>query len=88
MCRKHKSKVLRRLKELRLWRHAQTISRILMLGHVEPRNLRSMTFLFVCVSIGFVINKVIVVGVVYNPILDEVLNLITYFSFSFGSHIR
>jgi fructose-1,6-bisphosphatase/inositol monophosphatase family enzyme len=29
-------------------------------------------FPFVCVSIGLVINKVPVVGVVYNPILDEV----------------
>ena len=40
-------------------------------------------FPFVCVSIGLVINKVPAVGVVYNPILDEVLNPITYFSLSF-----
>lgn len=86
MCRKHKLKVLRRLDELRLWRHARTISRILVLGHVEPHNLRNMTLLFVCLSIGLVINKVIVVGVVYNTVLDKVLNHL--FSFSFGSHIR
>ncbi len=29
-------------------------------------------FPFVCVSIGLIINKVPAVGVVYNPILDEV----------------
>jgi hypothetical protein len=40
-------------------------------------------FPFVCVSIGLVINKVPAVGVVYNPILDEVLNPITYFLLSF-----
>lgn len=44
--------------------------------------------LFVCVSFGLFINKVIVVGVEYNPILDEVLNWITYFPISFGSHTK
>jgi len=37
---------------------------------------------------GLFINKVIVVGVEYNPILDEVLNQITYFPISFESHIE
>lgn len=46
-------------------------------------------FPFVCVSIGLVINKVPAVGVVYNPILDEVLNPITYFSLSvLGAWLR
>ena len=57
---KHKSKSLRRLEELRLRGHAPTISRILELGHAEPRSMRNMRC--VCVLIGLVINKVLDVG--------------------------
>ena len=83
-------KILRRLEEFRLRRHVPTISRILESGHAKPRNLRKKikNSLFVCVSFGLFINKVIVVGVEYNPILDEVLNWITYFPISFGSHTK
>lgn len=56
--------------------------------HAKPCNLRNMRFFFICVSIGLVMNTILVVGVMYDLILDEVLNPNTYESFSFGSHTR
>lgn len=43
--------------------------------HINDYTSTIYRFPFVCVSIGLTIGKVPTVGVVYNPILNEVRNL-------------
>lgn len=52
---------------------------VFFVSHISLKQNQMLIFLrfpFVCVSIGLTIGKVPVVGVVFNPIMDEVIDCV------------